>query len=461
MQTMAQFMEHKEKLKMPPMRLTSYAFVMLFTILISASMNLHAQKNWTLEECIDYALEHNINVKMQKVGADRASNLHKQSKLNLLPSASAGLSHSYNFGKSLNEDTYEYVNQQFQYGGVRAESSLNLFDGRENINTIKMRRYEMLAQLEQIEEARYDVTMNVVTYYLMVLSATEQKEIREEQLANTRDKIQQIEEQIRVGNKAKGELLEIKAQEASEKALLTRAKNELSMAYVDLAQLMNLDSVENFRVKVPEELNVTKDQPIKTTSAVYQEAVKDFPSIQKAEYLLESSKKYLKVTKGAFFPELSMSGSISSYYTELAPTSYWKQLRDINVQAGIGLSLRIPLFNKFNKFTRVSNARLDVQDNQLRLQEQKQNLYKSIQKARNEAIAAFENYQANLESVESYKEAFKYAEERYNVGLVNIVQYRIAKNDLSVARSNAASAKYNYIFKLKILEFYMGKALKI
>ena len=145
------------------MKLTRHYIIYTFVAVLLFPAVAASQKNWTLEECIDYALEHNINIKRQKVEAEKATNNHKQSKRNLLPSASANASHSFNFGRSLNEDTYEYVNEQFQAGNIYAQSELPLFNGRENINTIKMRKYELLAQLERIEEARYDVTMNVVT----------------------------------------------------------------------------------------------------------------------------------------------------------------------------------------------------------------------------------------------------------------------------------------------------------
>lgn len=430
-------------------------------VVLTITQTTQAQKNWSLEECIDYALENNINIKRQKVGADQATNNHKQARRNLLPSASANVSHSYNFGKTLNRDIYEYVNQEFQYGDASASTSVTVFDGLRKINTVKKRKYEMLAQLQRIEEARYDVTMNVVTYYLMVLSAMEQKDIREEQLAVTMGQIEQVEQQIQVGKKAKGELLEIKAQAASERADLTAAKNELEMAYVDLAQVMNLDTTGQFTIEMPENLQITGKQNIEPTDSVYSRALSDFPSIQRARYELESARKNLKVTKGTYMPELSFGAGISSYFSSLSEPTYIRQMRDINVRTGLQLSLSIPIFNQFNRRTNVANARLNVEDNQLMLQEQKQNLYKKIQRAHNEARAAFENYQANREALESYQQAFDYAEERYEVGLVDAVEYRIAKNDLARARSNLSQSKFNFIFRLKILEFYMGKAMEI
>jgi outer membrane protein len=443
---------------MKPVR---YSLLVIMAVVLTITQTTQAQKNWSLEECIDYALENNINIKRQKVGADQATNNHKQARRNLLPSASANVSHSYNFGKTLNRDIYEYVNQEFQYGDASASTSVTVFDGLRKINTVKKRKYEMLAQLQRIEEARYDVTMNVVTYYLMVLSAMEQKDIREEQLAVTMGQIEQVEQQIQVGKKAKGELLEIKAQAASERADLTAAKNELEMAYVDLAQVMNLDTTGQFTIEMPENLQITGKQNIEPTDSVYSRALSDFPSIQRARYELESARKNLKVTKGTYMPELSFGAGISSYFSSLSEPTYIRQMRDINVRTGLQLSLSIPIFNQFNRRTNVANARLNVEDNQLMLQEQKQNLYKKIQRAHNEARAAFENYQANREALESYQQAFDYAEERYEVGLVDAVEYRIAKNDLARARSNLSQSKFNFIFRLKILEFYMGKAMEI
>jgi len=443
------------------MKLTRYPLLFTLALMIGMPAGTMAQQTWTLEECINYALDHNINIKRQQVGAEQATNNHQQARKNLLPRASANISHSYNFGKTLNRDEYVYVNQEFQYTDANASASVTVFNGLQKLNTIKQRKYEMLAQLERIEEARYDVTMNIVTYYLTVLSAIEQKNIRQEQLAVTMEQIEQVKEQIKVGKKAKGELLEIKAQAASERADLTNAKNQLAMAYVDLAQVMNLDTIEDFRIEVPQKLEMKGGEQIKPTDTVYTQALSDFPAIQRARYQLEGAKKSLRVTKGSYLPELSFGGGIGSYYSELSKPAFMKQLRDINARMGLELSLRIPIFNQFNKQTDVANARLSVQDNKLMLQEQKQNLYKNIQRAHNEAKAAYENYQANLEALESYQEAFSYSEERYEVGMVDAVQYRIAKNDLSRARSNVSRSKYNFIFRLKILEFYMGQTMTI
>jgi len=425
------------------------------------SMEAEAQKKWTLEECINYALENNINIKRQKISADQARNDRRQSKWEMAPSISVNGAHSFNFGKTINPDNYEYVNQQFQSQNMQANANLNLFSGLETQNTQQMRHYDLMAQLENIETARYNVTLNIVTYYLNVLAQAEQKKIKQEQLDVTTDQITKTREQVKVGNKAKGELLEIKAQAARERVELTRAQNALRMGYVDLAQLMNLDSIKNFSVVIPEDPVLQAEKLIQPADTIYDKSVQNFPTIQSAQYQLKSSQKYLDIMKGRLMPTLSFRTSYYTYYNELSQPSYTDQIKAINPNLNLQMVLSIPIFDKMRKHNQISNAKLLVKDTEYFVKEQELELFKTIQKAVNEAEAAYKDYESSLESVESNQEAFKYTQEKYDVGLVDAIEYKIAKNELSRARSNAANAKYNYVFRLKILEFYMGQEMKL
>jgi outer membrane protein len=283
----------------------------------------------------------------------------------------------------------------------------------------------------------------------------------QEQLDVTMDQIEKTREQVKVGNKAKGDLLEIKAQAARQRVELTRAKNALRMAYVDLAQLMNLDSIRDFRVEIPEDLEIQTEKLIQPADTIYSTSVENFPTIQNARYQLKSSEEYLDITKGRLLPTLSFRSSYYTYYNELSQPSYAEQIREINPNLNLQLVLSIPIFDKMRRYNEISNAKLLVKDAQYQLREQKQELFKTIQKAVNEAQAAYEDYQSSRESVESNEEAFKYTREKYDVGLVDAVEFKIATNELSRARSNAANAKYNYIFRLKILEFYLGQEMQL
>lgn len=446
------------------MKMNRLIIILGFALLSISAMHVKAQDTWTLEECIQYALEHNIEIKRRNISAEQAENNHQQSKFELFPDLNGNASHSFRSGKNFNYDVLDYVNQDYQYGQFGLHSNLNIFNGLETQNRIKQEKYNMLSQLESIKEARYDVTMNIVTYYLNVLANIEQKQIKEEQLQVTLDQIEKTQQEVEVGNKAKGDLLEIEAQAARERVELTQAKNDLRMAYLDLTQLMNLDSADKFQVYIPEEESLQPDASVKSADIIYKESVKQFPTIKNAEFQVKSSEKNLAIMKGRRYPSLDFDIQVGSYYNELRKEQlnlgYDKQMEE-NLSMIMQLSLNIPIFNNRLVSNQIQNARLSLEDSRFQLQENKQNLFKNIQRARNEAIAAYEDYQANREAVESSQEAFNYARERYDVGLVDIVEYKVAKKDLTEAKLNAAQAKYNYFFRIKILEFYMGKELQI
>jgi len=446
------------------MRISRILFIIIATVLVFSLQNTNAQKKWTLEECIRYALDNNINIKREKVSAEQFKNDYNQSKFELLPDVNGSARHSYRSGKTFNYDVQEYVNEDYHYGQIQLNSGLTLFKGLENQNRIKMRNFNLKRQLENIKKAKYDVTMNVATYYLNILSNQEQKQIKEEQLNVTLEQIEQTKQQVDVGNKAKGDLLEIKAQAARERVELTRAKNELRMAYVDLTQLMNLDSTKNFTVYFPEKDTISGRETLNSADAIYEESVNEFPAIKSAEFNLKSSEKNLDMMKGRRYPELSIGMGFFTYYNEIPKNqfdiSYNEQIEE-NISMVAELQLNIPIFNKRRVHNQIQNAKLALNDSRLQLEQQKQNLYKDIQRARNEAISAYDDYRANIEAVNSSQEAFNYTEQKYEVGLVDVVEYKVAKKDLTEAKLNASQAKYNYFFRLMLLEFYRGEELSL
>ena len=441
------------------MKMTRFLFIILSACIVFFASDLRAQKKWTLEECINYALEHNIEIKRRSVTAEQAENNYKQSKFEYLPTVNGRASHDINSGKTYVYDLNKYINTDYQYSQFSLSSGVTLFDGLETRNRVQKRKFDMLAQLESIKEAKYDVKMNVATYYLNVLSKQEQKKIKREQLNVTLEQIEQTQQQVEVGNKAKGDLLEIKAQAARERVELTRAENELKMAYIDLTQLMNLDSTQNFTIHAPEQDTLKPDETIQTADIVYNKSVEAFPTVKNYEYQVESSEENLQMIKGRRYPRLDFGVNFNTYFNENVDVVYGDQI-DGNFSMIAGVQLNIPIFNNRSVENQIQNARLNIKDSKYRLKESKQNLFKSIQRARNEAIAAYKDYQANVEAVSFSREAFNYSEQKYNVGLVDIVEYKVAKKDLTEARLNAAQAKYNYFFRMMLLEFYMGEELE-
>ncbi len=415
-------------------------------------------KKWTLEECIQYAVENNINLKRQEIVSTQSEENFKQSKVELLPSVDFYGQHGFKYGTVLDYATYEYVDQNTQNGSASISSDVTLFSGLQNYNNIKRTKYNYLAALANVDKAKNDLTLNISMAFLDILFFKEDVKLAEEQLAVTQDQIAKTEKLIQVGNAAKGDLLEIKSQAASEELALVEKRNNLNLATLRLTQLLNLEDASNFAIATPEDLSVSSIATLQKVENIYEEALNTLPEIQVAQYNVKSNQAYLNMQKGKLSPSLSLGVGYGSWYSESLKdfSSYSEQLQD-NAETRITLSLQIPIFNKFRTKRDITNAKLSVEDAQWNLQENKQAIYKTIQEAHAKAVAAYEKYQAGEEAVKAMQEAFNYTEQKYEVGLVDIIEYKIAKKNLSDAQVSLIQAKYDFIFRTKILEFYKSQ----
>jgi len=447
--------------KMKSIRLIIIAALIIS--LSSASNAQNAQKVWTLEDCINFAIENNITVKRQELNAESAERNYFQSKMELIPNVNANGSHFYNSGKAINYETYSYVNEKFQGGNLSLTSEIDVFTGLQTFNTIKKTKLDFLLQLENVEKVKNDITINVSTAYLQILLNKELKDNAQEQLDITIDQIEKTKKLFEIGNAAKGDLLQIKSQAAAEKATLTNADNNLKISYLDLSQLLNLEETVDFEIEFPVIPDITSADEVSSVNYIFNDAVEFLPEIKSAELQLKSSQKNLTISKGAISPTISIGYQYSSRYSELNTDienpdddyPFSSQVPDNSSQAYY-ISLRIPIFNNWRNGTAISLAKINLSDSKLNLDLQKQNLYKGIQTARTQAIASLDRYKANLEAVEAMEEAFRYTEQKYQVGLVDILEYKTAKIQLNKTISDLAQAKYEYIFRTKILDFYRG-----
>ena len=453
----------------------SFRILFIFTAILCLTQFSIAQKTWSLEECINYAIENNITVKRQELNAKSADKTHFQSYMEILPNANANGQHFLNTGKTLNIATYQYEDQSFQGGNVSLNSEITLFRGLQNLNTIFKSKYDLMAQLETVEKVKNDITINVSTAYLQILLNKELRDNAQLQIEVTLEQIEKTKKLVEIGNTAKGDLLQIEAQAALEKATLTDAENNLKLSYLTLSQLLNLDSLENFEIVFPEIKDITLSSELTSVSDVFGEAVESLPEIKSAQYSLKSSEKNLAISKGALSPTITFGYQYGSRYDGLSqkldslvgPIAYYAdsyphldQVKD-NASQVVYAAIRIPIFNKWRTKTSIEQAKINLADSRLNLDLQKQYLYQSIQQARVQAIAAMDRYIANTEAVKSMEEAFRYTEQKYQVGLVDILEYKTAKNDLNKTKSDLAQAKYEYIFRTKILEFYMGEQITL
>ena len=280
---------------------------------------------------------------------------------------------------------------------------------------------------------------------------------------------------MEAGSLARGSLFEIQSQAAEEELNVIEAQNALDISYLTLTQMLDLDSVGDFNIEIPEFGDVAREPIMLTVEEVYREGLGLLPRIRSAELQVESAEKGLNIAKGMRSPSLTMSGGYGSGYSdfrqllvgideELNPIwedyPFWDQMKD-NRNTYLAFGLNIPIFNKMMISTNISNAKLGVMNNELALETTKMDLYKSIQQAYADAKAARRAYMATETALVSMEESFKYTEGKYEVGLVNAVDYNIEKTRLTNTQSNLLQAKYDYIFKMKVLDFYRGIPIRL
>ena len=427
-----------------------------------------AQKVWSLEECINYALENNLQVKRQELNVQFNKNNYTQSYFNTLPNLNGQIGENFNSGRDFDYSAIPpaYRNQNTWAGNLGLNSNVTLFGGFQIINTIMKSKYDFLKSKSDLEKSKNDISLELALAYLQILFTKELVDVSKSKLDVTSLQVERTRKMLEVGNVAQGEYLQIKAQEANDKTSLVTAQNNQDIAYLSLTQLLDLDSVRGFEVVVPQNIDVALLAPPEPIQDIFSKALETMPQIESAEYAVKSSEKQLAISWGQTSPTISLNAGLASFYNTgytnpLNAASEYPaktQLKDFYVkQAGIGVS--IPIFNRLQVKNSISNAQLQLQDTKLQLDIAKMALYKEVQQALTDALAAREKYASSVEAVNYNEEAFKYTSQKLEVGLVNSVDYNVAQNNLISAKSSMLQAKYEYIFKLKILDLYMGKPI--
>ncbi len=433
-------------------------YILILTAVFTAAFTTApAQEKWTLEQCIDYALENNIMIKQYLLNSTYRENLHEQSKNNRLPGVSANVNQGFNFGRSINPDnTYENINSAST--GASANANVLIWQGGTVNNTIKQREFELKASLEDFQKAKDDVTLNIASAYLEILFAKELIKVSESQIEQTRLQLERTSALADAGRVARGALLELEALLAREELNLVNRENTLQIAYLNLAQMLELDDYSNFEIAVPEMPEIKSQSSLASSAVVFDRAVQNRPEIRSAAHQLSAAKMQVKIAEGARMPTLSASAAVyTDYYNsnQVDFGNFSDQFND-NLRESVGLNLSIPVFSRFNNRTNIANAKLQLQGQELELEAAKKELRRQIEQAHVNALAAMKRFTANRTAVESMVESFRYVEEKYSAGRVSPVEYNDAKTNLGIAESDLIQAKYEFIFRSKILDFYNG-----
>jgi outer membrane protein len=454
------------------MKLLFLSILLLFAI----SFPAFNQNTWTLEQCISYALQNNLQIKVQEINIKYYENSYRQSLLGVLPSLNASAYYSMNSGRALDQTTYQYSNQTLKSANGSLSSSVTLFNGLQKINTILQNRYNVLSGIEEVNKFKNDIALNLALAYLQLLLNRELADNSKNQLEISKLQLTRSKQLMDAGSIAQGKFLEVQAQAANDELTLVNSQNQVDISLLNLKQMLDMDTVKNFDIIKPDFSNFPITDIATSIDDIYKQAETNLPQIKQAEYSLKSSEKGLDIARGGRSFSLSLSYSYGSQFTNpsthqigtdpdtklpiYANYSNTDQLKDY-VSSTVSLGLQVPLFNGWSTNTSISNAKLGVLNSQYQLEITKKQLYKDIQQAQTDAIAAFKKFNASDNAVKSNEESFRSIQQKFDLGLVNFVDYSTSKTQLTEAQSNLLQAKYNYIFKTKVLEFYKNGQIKL
>ena len=439
---------------------------------LSAIAPANAQEqtaSWSLEACINYAYANNLQLKQKMEEQEaRKVELHT-SKHSWLPAVNANMGQSFQFGRSTSKSGV-IVDQNAANTTFNINLDMPIFDGFKIPNDIAARKLDLQAAIESLNKAKEDLAVNIASYYLQVLYNKELQRVAQLQVDLDREQVNKTEAMVNAGKVPLSQLYDIKAQLARDEVTLTEATNNVQLALLDLAQSLELEkSDRSFDVVTPQITDAVAENmsSILPPETIFDQAVTFKPQIKEQEYLLERQKRMLKVAQAGYYPKLNFGASYSNgyYHTsmggEFADTrSFGDQLKQ-NGQKIVGFSLSIPLFNRFQVRNSVRSARIGINNQQLLLENSKKTLYKEIQQAYYNATAAQEKYTASDKSVASSREAFSYAQARYEAGKSTVFEFNEAKTKYAQSLAEQAQAKYDFIFRAKILDFYRGTPLKL
>jgi outer membrane protein len=464
-----------------------------FFLIILLPGKILSQKIWTLEECVTYALNNNIQIKQQQLNAVVSKLQYNQSIAALFPSVNGNASLVYNNGQTVDMYTNQFASQTVQSDNFNLTSSVVLFNGLQLLNGLKQKKIDFLASKYDLEKIKNDISLTIATAYLQVLYSIELLDIAKNQLNITKQQVERTRILYTAGTVAKGTLLTMQSQEATDELQKVNAQNQLDIAYLTLAQLLDLQNTQGFDIAKPELILPDASALMQQVDEIYAKALGLQPEIKSAELKVQSAKKGLSISRGMYSPSLTLSafygtgysgasktitGATISGYQTIGATllgeevyspiynytyekiKFWDQL-DNNQNKSIGLYLNVPIFNKWQTQTMIATSKVQLKSAQLNLQSSQNQLYKTIQQAYADARASLNKYNASIKSVDALTESFGYTEQKFNVGMVNSIDYNDAKNNLLKARSELLQAKYDYVFRLKVLDFYQGKPITL
>jgi outer membrane protein len=462
-----------------------------------------AQDKWNLERCVAYAIANNISVKQADVQARITALTVKLNKAGQYPNVGFSTSSGYNFGRSINPATNQFETNRFFFSNYQLQSSVNLFNWFSQRYAIEASKLDLQAADAAVDKARNDIALNVAVAYLQTLLANEQVQISNVQIAQTLAQMDIVRKRVNAGAVPELNLVEAEAQMATDSSNYITAISTYQQNLIQLKALLNLDMAVAFDIETPNVDRIPVESLAELQPAyVYQQALKNLPQQRVNQFKYQSAVKNIRVARSSMYPTLSAFVGIGSTYSSLYPdrsrtvvtpgsgfdtvglvvqtspgvyqpilspkfqtytpfATYGKQVFDINLGERIGLNLSIPIFNNRQLRTNWERARLNAEGIKLQLQQDNLSLQADIYNAYTNAVNAQQRYVSAQKAVEASQKALDFSQKRYDANLLSLFELLTNQNNLNRAKLNAAAAQFEYVFRMKLLEFYKGQGLKL
>lgn len=461
---------------------------------------------FTLRTAVDYALEHNLTVRQSQLNSELSNVTQRAGRGALLPTANLSGSQTWNYGTGLDPLTNDFVSQTIRSNNFSAFSQVTLFSGFQLRNTVKRNALDYQASQRDVEKARNDLSLNVASAYLQLVLAEELIRSNQTRLNSTQQQVERTQKLLKAGSVAESNLLDSRAQLASDELAVITAQNQRDLARLTLVQLLNLDAAgaAAFRIDVPSLPDPDDEAPYTAEpGAIYETALGMQPDVKASDLRVRSAKLGVDVAKGAYLPRLTFAAGLFTGFSssrlarvfngdsteaipipvvqymngqpvpttfavlqpkqaipELLPSSFTNQVKD-NIGRQLQFNLSIPILNGFQARTNVQRAQVTAQQAELQAEQTRLTLRQNIQQAAADALAAQRQFTSSKRQVEALTTAYRNAEIRFNNGLLNGTEFNIAKNNLAAAESTMIQNKYQFIFRRKVLDFYQGLPLAL
>ena len=468
------------------------------------AVTVQSQEKWSLQKCVQYALDSNISIKQNEIQAQLADITYKQSKLSKIPTANFSNNDGYRFGKSQNPSTGILENQNFFQVGLSFQSNVQIFNWYSKKNTILANEWSLLAAKAATDKLKNDIALTVANSYLQVLLTREQEKIAEVQVKQSISQVDIVHKQVNAGALPELNAVELEAQLASDSANLISATGNVAQAKYVLMAYMSIDAGQPFEIEEPPADQIPLE-PIADLQPenVYALALVNLPQQRLNDFNLKAAQKNSLAAKGALYPTISMFGSLSTNYGYFRSPTY-EQIPNGFVSSGlvvsngmggfidvqrplftnggkngyitsdpigtqfsnnfgqaIGINLSVPIFNGWEARANYEKSRLNIKTLEYQARLDNQTLKQDIYQAYNAAIVALEKFNSSQKSVDAAQKSYDFATKRYNIGMLSTLELVTDQNNLFRAKLQFVSNQFDYVFKMKVLEFYKGQGLKL